>query len=93
MIIYYAEIYFELPHSQSLKDKRKVLRSLKDKVKNHYNVALLENDYQDDHAYVSLAIVTLSLYQKQADKTIDQIVQLIESHYEVDFLTVHKERR
>ena len=39
------EIY--IPDAQSLKDKRQVLRSLKDKLRGHFNVAVAELDHQD----------------------------------------------
>ena len=36
-----------LPDAQSLKDKRQVLRSLKDKLRAHFNVAVAELDFED----------------------------------------------
>jgi uncharacterized protein YlxP (DUF503 family) len=39
------EIY--IPDAQSLKDKRQVLRSLKDRLRGHFNVAVAELDHQD----------------------------------------------
>jgi uncharacterized protein YlxP (DUF503 family) len=34
-----------LPEAQSLKDKRQVLRSLKDRLRRHFNVAVAELDF------------------------------------------------
>lgn len=36
-----------IPEAQSLKDKRQVLRSLKDRLRGHFNVAVAELDHQD----------------------------------------------
>ncbi len=36
----------ELPEAHSLKDKRQVLRSLKDRLKHRFNVAVAELDHQ-----------------------------------------------
>lgn len=36
-----------LADAQSLKDKRQVLRSLKDRLRGHFNVAVAELDHQD----------------------------------------------
>src|SRR5271169_5129587 len=39
------ELY--IPDAQSLKDKRQVLRSLKDRLRGHFNVAVAELEHQD----------------------------------------------
>jgi uncharacterized protein len=39
------EIY--IPDAQSLKDKRQVLRSLKDRLRGHFNVAVAELEHQE----------------------------------------------
>lgn len=36
-----------IPDAHSLKDKRQVLRSLKDRLRGHFNVAVAELDHQD----------------------------------------------
>ena len=49
-----------LPDAQSLKDKRQVLRSLKDKLRAHFNVAVAELDYEDTWQRSVVGVVTLS---------------------------------
>ncbi|HEY4537815.1 MAG TPA: DUF503 domain-containing protein [Erysipelothrix sp.] len=92
-MIIYAEVYFELPLSQSLKDKRKVLQHLKDKIRKQYNVAMIEADYQDDWRSTVIEIVTLSLAYYQGEKTILKIIDFIESHPEVMHIQYTIERR
>ena len=36
-----------IAEAQSLKDKRQVLRSLKERLRGHFNVAIAELDHQD----------------------------------------------
>ncbi len=36
-----------IPDAQSLKDKRQILRSLKDRLRGHFNVAVAELDHQE----------------------------------------------
>ncbi|HLW82109.1 MAG TPA: DUF503 domain-containing protein [Candidatus Acidoferrales bacterium] len=36
-----------IPYARSLKDKRQVLRSLKDRLRGHFNVAVAELEHQD----------------------------------------------
>ncbi len=49
-----------LENSHSLKDKRHVVRSLKDRLRRKFNVAVAEIDYQDLWQRAALAAVTVS---------------------------------
>ena len=52
------EIY--IPDSHSLKDKRQVLRSLKDRLRARFNVAVAELDHNDTLQRAQVGVVTLS---------------------------------
>jgi uncharacterized protein YlxP (DUF503 family) len=52
------EIY--IPEAHSLKDKRQVLRSLKDRLRRKFNVAVAELDGQDSWQRSVVGIVSLS---------------------------------
>jgi len=52
------EIY--IPDSHSLKDKRQVLRSLKDRLRARFNVAVAELDGQDTWQRAQVGVVALS---------------------------------
>lgn len=49
-----------IPDARSLKDKRQVLRSLKDKLRAHFNVAVAELDHQDTWQRSQFGIVGIS---------------------------------
>jgi hypothetical protein len=49
-----------IPDAQSLKDKRQVIRSLKDRLRAHFNVAVAEMDYQDVWQRSVIGVVTIS---------------------------------
>jgi uncharacterized protein YlxP (DUF503 family) len=49
-----------LPESHSLKDKRQVLRSLKDRLRGKFNVAVAELDGQDSWQRAVVGVVSLS---------------------------------
>jgi uncharacterized protein YlxP (DUF503 family) len=52
------EIY--IPDSRSLKDKRQVLRSLKDRLRGRFNIAVAELDHQDNSQRSQVGIVSIS---------------------------------
>jgi uncharacterized protein YlxP (DUF503 family) len=66
-----------LPGSQSLKDKRMVLRRLKDRV-GALNVAIAEVAHQDLWQRAGLAIVTVASADQVAEQTLESAVQEIE---------------
>lgn len=49
-----------IPDAHSLKDKRQVLRSLKDRLRARFNVAVAELDHQDTWQRAQVGIVSLS---------------------------------
>jgi uncharacterized protein len=55
-----------LPDAHSLKDKRQVIRSLKDRLRKH-NVSVAEIDFQDLWQRSVVAVVTISFRREQAE--------------------------
>ena len=49
-----------IPDARSLKDKRQVLRSLKDRPRGRFNVAVAELDHQDTWQRSQIGVVSLS---------------------------------
>lgn len=59
MIVGTLKLRFVLRASHSLKDKRRVIRSLKDTLANKFNVAVAETDEQDVWQTAELGIATV----------------------------------
>lgn len=70
-----VELY--LPMSQSLKDKRMVLRRLKDRL-DAFNVAVAEVAHQDLWQRAGLAIVTVATSDAGAEQTLRSALDEIE---------------
>jgi uncharacterized protein YlxP (DUF503 family) len=60
--------------AQSLKDKRHTVKSLKDRLRGKFNVAVAEIDYQDLWQRALVAAVTVSSDRTRAE----QVLQLVE---------------
>ena len=67
MIIGVLSARISIPEARSLKDKRSVVRSLKDRILNRMNVSVAEVGDQDQWKFAQLAFVTVG-----ADSTIVQ---------------------
>jgi len=71
----HLELY--IPHSGSLKDKRMVLRRVKDRLQK-FNVAVAEVEHQDAWQRAGLGIVAISTTTAHAEQ------QLLEAAEEID---------
>lgn len=59
--------------SHSLKDKRHVIQSLKDRLRHKFNVAVAEIDYQDLWQRAAIAAVTVSSDREYAAKVLQSV--------------------
>jgi uncharacterized protein YlxP (DUF503 family) len=62
-----------LEQSHSLKDKRHVVRSLKDRLRQRFNVSVAEIDFQDLWQRAMVAAVTVSGDHEYARKLLDAV--------------------
>ena len=77
--------------AQSLKDKRQVLRSLKDRLRAHYNVAVAELDHQETWQRSRVGVVTISGDAAYLEKTLAEIAAESERLLGRDLLSQHVE--
>ncbi len=71
-------IDFHISESSSLKDKRSVLRRLKDRVRNGFNVSISEVDNHDKWQLASFAIACVSNDKRYLDGSLNKIRDLFE---------------
>jgi uncharacterized protein YlxP (DUF503 family) len=64
-----------LESAHSLKEKRHVVASLKARLRNKFNVAVAEIDYQDLWQRAAVAAVTVSPDHEQAEKVLRSVEQ------------------
>lgn len=62
-----------LQNSHSLKDKRHVVKSLKDRLCAKFNVSVAEIDYQDQWQHAVVAAVTVSSDRGFAEKVLQSV--------------------
>ena len=68
-----------LPCSRSLKDKRRVLKSLKDRLRGRHNVSIAEVDGQDVCQHAVLGIVSVADSRIHLERMFEAILAEIES--------------
>lgn len=77
MVVALLSVEFFLPMSQSLKDKRMVLRRVKDRLK-VMNVAVAEVAHQDVWQRAGLGVVTVATTEGGAEETLSAALAEIE---------------
>jgi hypothetical protein len=63
-----------MPNAQTLKEKRQVLRSLKDRLRGRFNVAVAELDHEDTWQRSVVGVVTLSNEESHVQDSLQHIL-------------------
>ncbi len=67
MVVGLLTLRIHLPFARSLKDKRQVLRSLKDRLRSHFNVAVAEVEHQELWQRATVGVVSVSADAARAE--------------------------
>ena len=92
-IVLVSEVQLFLPESQSLKHKRAVLSSLKERLHNRFNVSVAEGDHNDLWQRSTLALAVVSNAGDHAGQVMDKAVRFIESDGRAQLLDFVVEER
>ncbi len=79
MIVGLCTVELFLPESQSLKDKRQVLLSLKDRLREKFNLSVAEVDEQDLWQKAVLGLACVANDGRYVNQVCDQALNLIRS--------------
>ena len=81
-----------LPECRSLKDKRRVVKSLKDRIRERFNVSVAETAYQDVWTRAQLSVALVTTDGASPDSIISKLDRFIEGEHRVVILSVDKVR-
>ncbi len=91
MKILVMEIKIRVSFVNSLKEKRMILRSIKEKAKNKFNVSISEVDSQDNHKLITLGISSVSSEKDLLSNLKEKIIDYIEGNFEGEIIEVYEE--
>ena len=75
-----------IPESGSLKGKRKIIKSLLDRLKSRFNISCAEVSSQDLWQRATLGIVCVNSSRDFANRTLNQVVDMVEQEGEAQLL-------
>jgi uncharacterized protein YlxP (DUF503 family) len=91
MVVGISTIELTIPESNSLKDKRQIIRSMLDGVRRRFNVSAAEVDHLDLWRRATLGIAAVSNEQKFLDQVLDKVTHWIEENPRVNVVDVQVE--
>ena len=82
-----CKLTLRLPENQDLKGKRRVVKSLCDRIRFKFNVTIAEVDNNDKWQVATLGIACVSNSNRQVAQALDQVISYIEvSHVDVEMV-------
>jgi len=79
-----AKLTFYIPYATSLKDKRQVCRSLVEKTRHKFNVAIAEVATQDNHQTLIIGVAVVSSEFSHAQESLEKIIRFMEANTDAE---------
>jgi len=79
------------PNLHSLKEKRQIVASIKEKLRHKFNISIIESDYQDLWQKTQLAATTISHSRPDVESVFNQIEDFIFRDYPVQLIDIDKQ--
>jgi len=87
MIVGTLQLRLLLREARTLKDKRQVIKSIKDRLHNHFNVSVAEVDELENRRLAVLGIAMVSNEAHHLKTALGQIVEALRSHPVAELIT------
>ena len=91
MVVGVCTVELWIPESQSLKDKRQVLHSLKDRLRGKFNLSIAEVDGQDLWQKAVLGMACVANDGSHVEQVLEQALNVIKSLPTIEVVRVHRE--
>ena len=87
-----CKLTLHLPEASSLKEKRQVARSLSDRIRNRFNVAVAEVEDTDRRQRLTLGVSCVSNDRGHADSILSSVLDFVEqSRFDAEVVGVQSE--
>ena len=86
MFVGIVRIELHLPAAQSLKDKRSIVRGLKDRIRQRVHAAVAEVDHQDLWQRAAIGVAVVSGEARQVGEMLQSVRNLVDSTFGAELL-------
>jgi len=91
MVVGVAKLILRLPGNQSLKGKRKVIKSISERLRQRFNLAVAETDVQDVWQTGELGIVAVGNQTSYIDSKLDKAINFVEDMQIAEIVDIKRE--
>jgi uncharacterized protein YlxP (DUF503 family) len=91
MVIAYAVFDLHLPGCRGLKEKRMIVRSLKSRIRNDFEVSVAEVGEQDLLQRARLGVAAVGPDQEPLDRVLQRILSFVEDNLDGELLNYQNE--
>ena len=79
MIVSMIQLIFEIPDVDSIKEKRKIIRSIKDKLQRRFHMTAAEVDLNDSLSYAQVGAALVSNSRSFGESVMNKALKMIEN--------------
>ena len=93
MIVSMIQLIFEIPEVESIKEKRRVIRSIKDKLQRRFHMSVAEVDLQDSLSFAQIGGALVSNSRSFGESVMQKAFEMIERDLPVRIqdMSIHSE--
>lgn len=91
MVVGILSLELHLPMVSSLKEKRSILKSLKDQLRNRFNIAVAEVDANDKWQLASIGVAAIGSDRQHIDASLQHVADWVRESRLVDLIRVEME--
>lgn len=91
MVVGTLKIEFRIQDNHSLKGKRKIVRSMVDRLKHRFNASVAEVGSNDNWQRIELGISTVGNDRRHIESSLGNIVSFVESLYLAEIVNTESE--
>lgn len=88
MTVSLLQFIVEIPDCPSLKDKRRVVKSIKDKLFHRFKVSIAEVDLQDSHSFAQIGAALVSNSKEFGEKVLNKAFNFVEDNFPIRVVDV-----
>ncbi|MDR1047655.1 MAG: DUF503 domain-containing protein [Treponema sp.] len=93
MIVSMIQFIFEIPEVDNIKEKRRIIRSLKDKLQRRFNMSVAEVDLQNSLSFAQIGGALVSNSRSFGETVLQKAFQMVERDLPVRIqdMSIHSE--
>ncbi|GEP66958.1 hypothetical protein CBE01nite_47260 [Clostridium beijerinckii] len=91
MNILFMKVTLRASWVHSLKEKRMIVKSVTQKLKNKFNISVSEVYEQDVHKTIVIGIVGICSNSAQSDSTMENLITFIENNTDAEIIDIQRE--